>query len=100
MRRMDKDTWLSEQSDRLRCLKCGTMLDGHTDAGSDGAKPGPGHIALCFSCGHAMQFAEDDEGLYYVEVKWEDLPKETVEEIRGYQTKIAIFRIADLEDGE
>jgi len=36
---------------RSRCLSCGYWYDSEAPIGDDGARPGPGSIALCINCG-------------------------------------------------
>jgi len=41
------------------CLDCGKELDRVTHPTDPAARPEPGDISICLSCGHVMAFAED-----------------------------------------
>ncbi|HEX3525193.1 MAG TPA: hypothetical protein VHT52_24275 [Stellaceae bacterium] len=72
------------------CLRCGYDMDAATNTLLRNNVPKPGHIALCFNCGHAMQFGPDMRHIEITPEVWAEMRKQRglIRQILGFQAQI------------
>lgn len=72
------------------CLRCGYDMDAATNTLLQNNVPSPGHIALCFNCGHAMQFGPDMRHIEITPEVWAEMHKQRglIRQILGFQAQI------------